>query len=588
MKQHTFYKNRIADLNIILVKAQRKYHLLSLLRLFFFVSTILTFYFLWGSVFVFPIAILCFTLFLIAVSYSVDAKYERDKMLILIEINANELQVLEGDWSMFDEGNEFKDSKHPFTHDLDIFGPKSIFQLLNRTVSIQGKNTLAHTLMYGAEKIGLNNKAIQELTNHLEWCQEFMSEGVVLKKDKGHPKSLGKLRDLAYTLPAGLNFFRFFLPILALSSLTLLFMGKIDGIVFSTIFSIVLLPVISFVKHSNRIALIVTDQSARIKIVLKQLKLFKSLKIKDSQFQEEQATFFDSNESVLSSINEFNLIIKRFEFRLNLLVGILLNFLFCWDFQMLYQLDKWMQKNVSKIDEWEAKIAEIEVWISGAVFKYNNNDSCFTTFKDKSIIDIKGIGHPFVNSKKKVKNDVTMKENENFLIITGPNMAGKSTYLRSLGLIFVFSNAGFPVLADACEIPFLRLYSSMRTSDDLTVESSYFHAELMRLRFIVDAIESGERVFIILDEILKGTNSKDKEIGSSKFLQKLTKLKSKGVIATHDLSLCNLANESVNYVNRYFDSTIVEEELFFSYQINNGICQNMNASFLLKKMNLVD
>ena len=167
-------------------------------------------------------------------------------------------------------------------------------------------------------------------------------------------------------------------------------------------------------------------------------------------------------------------------------------------------------------------------------------------------------------------------------------MAGKSTYLRSIGLAFVFANAGFPILAKSCKLPLLKLFSSMRTSDDLTVESSYFHAELIRLRFIMDAIERGEKVFIILDEILKGTNSKDKEIGSAKFLQKLKRLNSKGIIATHDLSLCELSVEDTSFRNMYFDSTIEGENLSFDYKINDGICKNMNASFLLKQMRLVD
>jgi DNA mismatch repair ATPase MutS len=167
-------------------------------------------------------------------------------------------------------------------------------------------------------------------------------------------------------------------------------------------------------------------------------------------------------------------------------------------------------------------------------------------------------------------------------------MAGKSTYLRGLGLTFVFSNAGFPVIAKSCKIPNLKLFSSMRTSDDLTVESSYFHAELVRLRFIMDAIERGEKIFIILDEILKGTNSKDKEIGSARFLQKLKRLNSKGIIATHDLSLCELATNDATFKNMCFDSIIEGDNLSFNYKINEGVCKNMNASFLLKQMKLVD
>ena len=179
-------------------------------------------------------------------------------------------------------------------------------------------------------------------------------------------------------------------------------------------------------------------------------------------------------------------------------------------------------------------------------------------------------------------------DNEQFIVLTGPNMAGKSTYLRSLGLAIICANAGLPILATSCKLPKVKLFTSMRTSDDLTVESSYFHAELMRLRFIVDEIEKGEKVFIILDEILKGTNSKDKEIGSALFLQKLKRLKTKGIIATHDLSLCVLEDSDKAFKNMYFDSIIDGDKLSFDYKINKGICQNMNASFLLKQMKLVD
>ncbi len=588
MKRVEYYTNQIASLTDRLEIAQKKYQFFSFLRLLFFSVLVLMTFLFWYSSLLIPVILFCFILFLFAVSRSVDAKYRRDKFLILIEINKNEIEVLKGDWLMFDEGNEFKDSKHPFSNDLDVFGSKSVFQLLNRTVSIEGKNKLAHALMYGTNSIELNNKAINELSANIEWCQEFMSEGVVLKKEKGHPKSLDKLKELIVFIPKGLKFFRYILPIVAFFSTSLFLLGIINGVVFSALFVLLMLPIAINIKSTNLLAIHVMDQSTRVKIIVKQLEHFRELKLKDELLVARQNEFFNSNESVLAAFSELDKITKRFEFRLNFLISVLLNFFLSWDFQLTYQMNNWLNKNQSKLQDWEDKLADLEVWISGAVFQFNHEDTTFPIFTESNDIEVKGIAHPFVDSKKKVKNDVSFHENENFLIITGPNMAGKSTYLRSLGLLFVFSNAGFPVLADYCKIPKMKLYSSMRTSDDLTVESSYFHAELMRLRFIVDAIEQGEKVFVILDEILKGTNSKDKEIGSTKFLQKLTSLNSKGVIATHDLSLCKLTNESSVYKNMYFDSTIVDDELHFSYTINEGICQNMNASFLLKKMNLVD
>ncbi len=166
-------------------------------------------------------------------------------------------------------------------------------------------------------------------------------------------------------------------------------------------------------------------------------------------------------------------------------------------------------------------------------------------------------------------------------------MAGKSTFLRSVGVNLMLAKAGFPVMAKAFQFPDVLLYSSMRTSDDLNAETSYFHAELLRLRFITDAIEKrNESVFIVLDEILKGTNSKDKEEGSALFLKKLCDLGAKGIIATHDLKLTELSNSDQRLVNLYFDSTISGDEMNFDYKIRAGVAQNMNASFLLKRMGL--
>jgi DNA mismatch repair ATPase MutS len=177
-------------------------------------------------------------------------------------------------------------------------------------------------------------------------------------------------------------------------------------------------------------------------------------------------------------------------------------------------------------------------------------------------ISLTGLGHPLLHEDA-VKNDFTMDSACAFTIVTGPNMAGKSTFLRAVGVNLMLAHAGFPVVAGQFVFPNRKLYSSMRTADDLSEQSSYFFAELSRLRFIVDAIERGEQVFVLLDEILKGTNSLDKERGSADFLHRLNKIGARGIIATHDLSLCRLADESKAFQNKYFDSQIEHNELAF-------------------------
>jgi len=196
------------------------------------------------------------------------------------------------------------------------------------------------------------------------------------------------------------------------------------------------------------------------------------------------------------------------------------------------------------------------------------------------------IGHPLLDPLHRVSSDVIIKDQE-FFIVTGANMAGKSTFLRTISLHMVMANIGLPVCAESSVYRPIKLITSMRTSDSLTDDSSYFFSELTRLKFIVEHIHH-EPYFIILDEILKGTNSTDKAIGSRKFVKKLVEGNATGIIATHDLSLCEISKEFEEVKNYYFDAEIIDNELHFDFTLKNGICKNMNASFLLKKMNIVD
>ena len=204
----------------------------------------------------------------------------------------------------------------------------------------------------------------------------------------------------------------------------------------------------------------------------------------------------------------------------------------------------------------------------------------------QSVIKAKDLGHPLLDKTKRITSDVAINDQE-FFIVTGANMAGKSTFLRTISLHIVMANTGLPVCATSSTYAPVKLITSMRTSDSLTDDSSYFFSELTRLKFIVDEIDK-EPHFIILDEILKGTNSTDKAIGSRKFVEKLVAGNATGIIATHDLSLCAISEELSDVKNYYFDAEIVNNELYFDYKLKPGICENMNASFLLKKMEIVD
>ena len=582
-----YYQGRISLNQENYLKAKKRYQLIGTLRLVAFVCCILSGYIFWGKSSVFFSIAIFLVLFLYLVHRSVNAKYLRDKFKLLITINQNELEVLNGNWTRFKDGSEYKNAQHPFAFDMDIFGKKSFFQLINRTVSKKGSDLLASQLMEGSEFVDLTNDAILDLFSQPDWCQEFLVEGMVFKSENLE-KEFQNIKENSVNENLFSKILRFLIPI---SSLTFTLLFSFDFIS-SSIFGLYIMLVFALIgrnlKVANSISTRVTSFANQVKMFQRQLELFRKLTIESEQFKKTRDSLFSNQANLLDSLNQLEKIQGRMDVRMNLIVGTVLNFFLAWDYQVLNQWEKWRLENENHLGSWENQLAQLEVWISGAIYKVNFPETIFAEFNESQEMKIVGLGHPFVVKEKRVVNDVSLLNNENFMIITGPNMAGKSTYLRSLGLANICANVGFPVLAKSCEMVKLKLYSSMRTSDDLTVESSYFHAELTRLRFIMDAIENGEKVFIILDEILKGTNSKDKEIGSAKFLQKLQRLNAKGVIATHDLSLCNLSNDNLAFKNMYFDSAITGDVLSFDYLIRPGICQNMNASFLLKQMKLVD
>ena len=205
--------------------------------------------------------------------------------------------------------------------------------------------------------------------------------------------------------------------------------------------------------------------------------------------------------------------------------------------------------------------------------------------ENNTVIKAESLGHPLLDVNKRVDSNLLINVQQ-FFIVTGANMAGKSTFLRTVSLHIVMANMGLPVCAKTSEYSPVKLITSMRTTDSLTDDSSYFFSELTRLKFIVDEIVK-EPYFIALDEILKGTNSTDKAIGSRKFVEKLVASNATGIIATHDLSLCDIENELDEVKNYYFDAEITNDELHFDFTFKEGICKNMNASFLLKKMKII-
>jgi Ca2+/Na+ antiporter len=529
-------------------------------------------------------------LFLIFVRKSAENKDHLNYVKVLIRINENEIKASQHDFSSFDDGEGYTNPSHPFSYDMDIFGKGSFFQLFNRTVTKKGEEALVERLLNGVKVPLESAEAVDELSGKNEWYQGYLAHGSSLDKEATEV-SITSLTEEEYPVKSWMKVLRFVLPVLAITLSAAYYFNFINGIQFVVGAIIIFIPIRQGLKSTNHLHKSLSKVGRRIDAMRNQLMNMEKENFSSKLLVEYSKKLFQEEKNGKQGLTELSKLVKEAEFRDNILVAIVLNFFLAWDFRLLINMEKWKNNYASQVKDWEEIVYEMEALISAANFRFNFKDNTTVPHLTKEVageIKLTDLGHPIIPLRKLVSNDFTLSSTEQFAIVTGPNMAGKSTFLRSIGVNLMLARAGFHVFAKEFVFPEMKLYSSMRTSDDLQDETSYFHAELLRLRFIVDAIERGEHVFIILDEILKGTNSKDKEEGSAKFLQKLNELQARGIIATHDLSLTQLANVYTSVVNKYFDTEINGDDISFDYCIRNGVAKNMNASFLLRKMGLID
>lgn len=583
------YEHYLATNERAIQQAKKAVRTFTLLRLVVFAISFAFVYASWGNTgFVFTSIFCGIALFLVAVRYSVDAKLALEKAIQTKKLLEQEQGALAGKFEAFDPGKAYLDPKHAFAHDLDLFAPNGVFAQLNRTFSELGQRKLAQQLLHGTKQRNETNEQIAYLAKNIEWTIQYRVAGSIPSRKEAVQLTVDRWTKAVHTNPAWIKPLVWLVPLVMIPAVVAFNLELIGGSIFTALLVAALYPVGKLMKSTNQWAEEMHRLAPKIQAMQEQMAFVCTLNDAPRSIVALQETFRGREKNALEALRSWNTLAKRFEFRMNLLVSIPLNLFFAWDIRQRMALVAWKQTHGVALEQWERHLAEMEVMISGATFHHNHPDVIFAQFTDSFEIHFKELRHPLLLHKHSVSNPLVFDKPAQFMILTGPNMAGKSTYLRSVGLAIVFAQAGFPVAAQQATLPEVALYSSMRTTDDLAQESSYFHAELTRLSFILRAINRGEKVFILLDEILKGTNSIDKAEGSKRFLQKLERLGAHGIIATHDLSLCALANDNPHFFNGCFDSTIADNQLSFDYTWRPGICQNMNASFLLKQMNLVD
>ncbi len=535
----------------------------------------------------------CFIVFGWLIKRNLTLKKERRLIQELLIINKNEQEALNLNFSMFKNGEDLQERKHDYTHDLDIFGEHYIFQCLNRTSSIHGQEKLAYILSNFEDNTEtVRNRQIinQELAEKVDFRQKILAKGNI------HSSELNS-NGLFSWLDKGIEGFNsstvwlttlWLVPLLMTIPTTLLIIGMIPF----SLFSLFMLIPLGITARKLKLIQLHHKQSSDYLSLLKQHQE-QALLIESEKFSSESLINIQSllaNESSIASeeVKKLSQIVQALDNRSNPIFALIMNVLVLWDLQYLFKLKKWINKNATLAPQWFEAVAQIEAYSSLSNFSFNNSNYVYPTITNDTPIEAREVGHPLIPVDSMVTNDFSIDSLQSFTIITGANMAGKSTFLRAVGVNLILAMAGSKVCASSFIFKPLKLYSSMRTADSLSENESYFYAELKRLEVLIQKLKKGDQLFVILDEILKGTNSKDKAEGSKKFVDQLVKFQLAGIIATHDLSLCSLAqNHPQKISNNYFDVEIINDELVFDYKLKEGVCSNMNAAYLMKKTGII-
>lgn len=531
--------------------------------------------------------------FLAVVSMDTDNNRKIAHSKLLIRINKEELDCLNGIYDYKYDGLEFLPPLHNYAYDLDIFGKSSLYQFINRGETEQGREMLANNFLTAlpVDTILERHQAIKELAPQFEWRQQLQARGL---QSPVTTATQNKTEEWLSTPEKHFITKNWSVVVWAYSLVAVgTALAAASGYISSAIF--LLLFLLYFFVSGSLSKKAIPSHHYLDKIV-KEIDTISQLIfwIEEKKFSAEllnrlQTSVQLNDQKAHRQIKGLKDILSKFDLReRSPIIFIFANSFLLWDVRQMMLLNKWKRNNKQKLSLWYELIAEFEVLNGLSALHFNCPAWTIPSFTDEHFtLEAKGLGHPLIQEEKRVVSDFTLNGQSKVALITGSNMAGKSTFLRSLGVNIILAQMGAPVCASQFVLSPNKLMSSMRIADNLAENTSTFYAELKKLKTIIEAVNRKEPVFILLDEILRGTNSLDKHTGSEALIRQLIKQKAVAVLATHDVELGKLENEFPDSINNYhFDVQVEGEELYFDYKLKNGVCTSLNASILMKKIGI--
>ncbi len=517
-----------------------------------------------------------------------DREIEYQKQLLWVY--QNEWNQLNAQPNGYDDGSQFESESHPYTSDLDIFGRVSLFALINRCYTKTGKILLSNRLANKLTKdeILARQEAVKEIQGKIAETYDFRANL--------HGHDIEKIEQIKTQLEGSLGqqllfvrgqFLRFYVATAPYLTFALVLAAIFIGGLFSNLLGLfVFIHLGMNIFLNSKINLVFYSfggGSGLLNSYAKAIKWTEEHQWKSSYIRR----LFTSEIPVSKEIRTLSKVIQKFDARLNLIVGGFLNGLFLWDLQCCISLDKWYQSSSKDVITALDHLGDFEELISFATLAHNYPEWVFPEMENVFSLEGTEIGHPLIAADKRVNNDFCLEQSPTVDIVTGSNMAGKSTFLRTLGINMVLAYAGAPVNAKSLQLSVFSINSYMRIKDSLNESTSTFKAELDRLKMILNNIKQDKNTFVLIDEMLRGTNSKDKYLGSKVFIEKLIAEKTPGLFATHDLQLADLKDDYPQAVrNFHFDIQFTNGEMKFDYKLKQGPCSTFNAAILLKQIGL--
>jgi hypothetical protein len=590
-----FYRRRIDELSNKLGYLYKKRTLIGWLRLLVLIATALAVYYSWNAdnIIIILIATVGLCVFFYIVSKDIDNKEEIENLETIVTVNKMELHYAEGNFDDAYDGTDLEPAHHSYAADLDLFGKSSLYQFINRCNSEKAKLILAQRLLnpLTESEILKQQDAARELSAKPLWRQQLQAYGIK------QIITLETEKKVLQWITTNENYFKhpffkvllYVFPVITIGSI---YLCLADYISFSTFLALLVVFIAvsgSLSKKITPVYNLLSKIVSEINVLYNEMNWFEKESFHDDLLIElQQKIKSDSTHKGSGEILHLRKILSRFDTRLNVLAFIILNTLFLWDVWQLMALKKWKARNQSIVPHWFETIASLEVSNTLATLLFNHPDWCFPVISGQHFtLEGQAIGHPLIPEKQRVNNSFQVCGTGKIDLITGSNMAGKSTFLRSIGVNMILAYAGAPVCAKQFTVSIVTVKSSMRVADNLAENTSTFYAELKKLKSIIEVVNNHEKVLIILDEILRGTNSFDRHTGSSALIKQLIKKNAVALIATHDVELAELEKDFPGNISNYhFDVQVSGEELYFDYKLKRGICTSLNASLLMKKIGI--